>query len=196
MMADRTLVSKNALRRRTAAARDALSPQEIEAKSRAIMDRLFVLEAFDAARVVALFASFRSEVRTGPMIAAALEEGKWVCLPRVTRGKRLRFYLVTDLARDLEPGCWGIPEPPTSLSQADPARVEAVVVPGLAFDPRGYRAGYGGGCYDRALRELPRAARIGLAFDCQLVERVPEAAHDLPVQWIITESQTIECHGA
>jgi 5-formyltetrahydrofolate cyclo-ligase len=194
-MMDRTLSPKQALRRRIAAARDALAPAEIEAKSRAIVERLFALEAFERAATVALFVSFRSEVRTEPLIAQALEAGKGVCVPRVCPGRRLQFRLVSDLERDLEPGRWGIREPCERTCEVAPERVEAIVVPGVAFDTRGYRIGYGGGYYDAALRRFKRAQRIGLAFECQIVERVPEAPHDLPVQWIVTESRIIECRG-
>ena len=85
-MTDRTLISKQELRRRAAAVRDALSPAEIEAKSRAIMERLFALPAFERARTVAFFASFRSEVRTEPMMTGALAAGKQVAVPRVQDG--------------------------------------------------------------------------------------------------------------
>jgi len=69
------------------------------------------------------------------------------------------------------------------------------VVPAVAFDGRGHRIGYGGGYYDTALREFEQASRVGLAFECQVVEQVPEAKHDLAVDWVITESRTIDCHG-
>jgi 5-formyltetrahydrofolate cyclo-ligase len=195
-MADRTLTSKQALREQVAAARDALSRAEIEAKSRAIGERLFALEAFQRARTISLFVAFRSEVRTEPIAAQALEAGKTVCVPRVCPGRRLAMCAVRDLERDLEPGCRGIREPCAGLAEVEPEGVELIVVPGLAFDLRGYRVGYGGGYYDDALRRHPAARRVGLAFECQIVERVPEAPHDEPVHWIITESRTIRCHGA
>jgi len=192
-MTDRTLISKQELRRRAAAVRDALSPAEIEAKSRAIMERLFALPAFDRARTVAFFASFRSEVRTEPMMTGALAAGKQVAVPRVRPGRELRFFLVADLGCDLERGCLGIPEPCAHLPEAPPATMELIAVPGLAFDLRGYRIGYGAGYYDRALRRFTRACRVGLAFECQIVERVPEAPHDERVNCIVSESRTIEC---
>ena len=195
-MTDRILTSKQALRRRIAAARDALPAAEIEAGSRAIMERLFALKAFERAATAALFVAFRSEVRTEPIIARALAAGKQVCVPRVCPGRRLRFRRITDLERDLEPGRWGIREPRPTLPEVEPERVEVIAVPGVAFDGRGHRVGYGGGYYDAALLEFEQASRVGLAFECQVVERVPDAEHDLAVDWVITESRTVDCHGA
>lgn len=74
----------------------------------------------------------------------------------------------------------------------DPKGIEVAVLPGLAFDRRGYRLGYGGGCYDRFLsRYAPQALRVGLAFSCQLVETLPTEAHDVPLHFLVTEKEIL-----
>jgi 5-formyltetrahydrofolate cyclo-ligase len=67
-----------------------------------------------------------------------------------------------------------------------------VLVPGVAFDASGHRLGYGGGYYDRLLPRLRRdAARIAGGYEMQLVDRVPAALHDVPVQALATEVRTL-----
>jgi len=66
-------------------------------------------------------------------------------------------------------------------------------VPGAVFDARGHRLGYGGGYYDRLLPLLRGdARRIAGAFELQVVEQVPAAAHDLRVDAVVTERRTLE----
>ena len=72
-----------------------------------------------------------------------------------------------------------------------PEEIEAVLVPAVAFDGRGYRIGYGGGYYDRFLPEVPQAARIGAAFSCQVVAEIPADSHDVPADRIVTEREII-----
>ena len=74
----------------------------------------------------------------------------------------------------------------------EPAQLELVLVPALAFDPAGRRLGYGAGFFDRLLKKTS-ALRVGLAFDLQIADRLPEEANDCRVEVIITEKRTIVC---
>jgi 5-formyltetrahydrofolate cyclo-ligase len=78
-------------------------------------------------------------------------------------------------------------EPPSTCAAVALGDLAAVVVPGLVFDHRGNRLGWGAGHYDRTLPLCSRALRVGLAFDAQVIERLEPAAHDVPVHWIATE---------
>jgi 5-formyltetrahydrofolate cyclo-ligase len=69
--------------------------------------------------------------------------------------------------------------------------IDAVLIPAVAFDRRGYRVGYGGGYYDRFLPQVPRAARIGAVFACQIVPEVPIDRYDVQVERITTEEGII-----
>ncbi len=86
---------------------------------------------------------------------------------------------------ELVPGAWGIGVPPAEAPLAPPPDV--ILVPGVAFDEWGGRLGRGGGFYDATLTSLP-GLRLGVAFDIQLVERVPLAAHDERIHALVTES--------
>ena len=76
----------------------------------------------------------------------------------------------------------------------DPATIDTVLIPGSVFDPSGGRLGYGGGFYDRFLTEAaPRAIRLGVAFELQLVDQVPMEPHDQYMDILVTEQQIYDC---
>ncbi len=139
------------------------------------------------------FASFRSEVETGPMIRHALASGKRVILPKVS-GKELALFEIRDLDKDVAPGAWDIPEPVTS-HPAELAEIDLIITPGAAFDERGNRLGYGAGFYDRILSAFT-GTTIALAFEAQIVPEVPTDEHDIPVKKIVTEKRVITAHSA
>jgi 5-formyltetrahydrofolate cyclo-ligase len=180
---------KRSLRKQAAEARDSL-PQEVRRfKSREIEQRLCSLPEFLAADVIMFFASFRSEVETGPMIRNALGSGKRVVLPRV-KGRQLALFEVKDFDKDVSPGAWGIPEPDESHPVAL-ADIDLIITPGAAFDESGNRLGYGAGYYDRILPFFS-GMTVALAFEAQIVPQVPADPHDVPVQKIVTEKRVIE----
>jgi 5-formyltetrahydrofolate cyclo-ligase len=180
---------KEALRRRMRRVRSGIPAEERARRAQAVHSRLFALPEVRGARTVLLFYSFGSEVATGGMAARALAEGKRLLLP----------YLEADgmEAAEVRPGeplaptSYG-PKEPSRRVAVDPASVDLVVTPGLAFDPEGRRLGYGGGHYDRFLGRLgPGAARVGVAFEDQMVEGVPEAPEDQRVDLVVTEARVI-----
>ena len=189
--ADRTH-AKRAAREQALARRDALSPERRERLSAAICVRAAALPELQAAGTLLLFGSFRTEIDTSPLIAWALARGRVVCLPRVLAPRLLAAYRVRDVRADLQPGAWGIPEPRAGLPEIAPEAIDAVVVPGAAFDVEGRRCGYGGGFYDTYL-PLTRAGvpRVALAFEAQIVDEVACESHDLAVDAIVTEDRII-----
>jgi 5-formyltetrahydrofolate cyclo-ligase len=186
--------AKAALRARVLAARDALVPEARRAASAAILAAVGGLEAWHGARRVLSYASFGSEPDTAALNQAVLSRDRALLLPRIDRATRsLTLHRVADLAAALTPGTWGILEPdPGRCPVVEPATVDLVVVPGVAFDVTGSRLGYGGGYYDRLLAEVSAgAARIALAFELQVVDRVPAGPDDRRVDLIVTERRTV-----
>jgi 5-formyltetrahydrofolate cyclo-ligase len=169
-------------------------------KSDAIMSRLFVLPALEKATVVFTYLHFRSEVQTSTLVQELFSTNRDVCIPvTLSKDSQLLAVKVTDVEQQIAPGYCGIPEPVPEVIQGqtvDPATIDIVVVPGSVFDRHGGRLGYGGGYYDRFLaNDSPRAARIGLAFDLQVVETVPVEPHDQRMDYIVTETQTYDCRS-
>jgi len=194
-MIEDTRTEKKHLRKKILALRDALPPEERRQKSASIHLHLFSLPEFIAARSVAFFVSFRSEVLTESMIREALALPKVVAVPITDlTNKRLLFSRIIDYTGDLAPGTWGIPEPqrdrvrPLTLEEID-----LLITPGAAFDQRGKRIGYGGGFYDGVLTSFQKPS-VALAYAVQMVEEVPTVSgHDQPVDIIITEEGIMRC---
>ena len=147
------------------------------------------------ARLLLVTLPFRSEWNATLVVAHALAAGKVVAAPRVDAPARmLRAYRIDDLDRDVERGHRGIPEPRASCVEVALERIDWVLVPGVAFDARGGRLGYGGGYYDRLLPFVsPGAPRVAGAFDMQIVDHVPMAPHDIAVDFVVTEQRTLDC---
>jgi 5-formyltetrahydrofolate cyclo-ligase len=189
------MTNANALRTRILAARDRQTPEEIIEKSRAINENLRSLDQLRRSHTIFAYVSFRSEVDTTGLIDELLAAGKKVAVP-VTRvkDKRLDVVSITSREKDLVPGYCRIPEPRPELWQTAMVaeeEIEIILLPGSVFDLRGGRFGYGGGYYDRFLERNPQALRIGLAFDLQVVNEAPLAAHDQLLDLVITESRII-----
>jgi 5-formyltetrahydrofolate cyclo-ligase len=90
-----------------------------------------------------------------------------------------------------EKGPYGIEQPLAQLRPVPPESLDLIVVPGVAFGEKGERVGMGAGYFDRYLPRAPRALRVALAFDLQLVAHVEQDAWDLPVDWLLTESREL-----
>ena len=184
--------TKQSLRRSALAARDAILAEERARLSAAICARARELPELVQASTVMIFASFRTEIDTDPLIAWALGAGKTVALPRIAGPRKMLAFRVDDVRQDLEPGTWDIPEPTQACEPVDPGDIDAVVVPGAAFDCDGHRCGYGGGFYDNFLPQTREdVPRVALAFEAQIVDELPCEAHDLPVTVIVTEDRVI-----
>lgn len=186
--------SKGRIRKAVLQKRDALSPEDRAASSRAIGENLTGLSVWPGKGVVLFFHSFRSEVETRPMIENALRAGLPVGLPRMAPEGKLQLFMIKDLAEDLEVNAIDIPEPRIDLPSANPTELGIVIVPGAAFDPEGYRIGYGGGYYDRLLVCAPQAHRIAVAFELQRVPALPRGPHDVPVDILVTETGSTIFH--
>jgi 5-formyltetrahydrofolate cyclo-ligase len=185
--------AKRALRAQVIAARDALGVDVRASASRSISVRLQALPSYLAARVVLVTLPFASEWDTRPFAIAALASGKTLVVPRVDGTTRmLELHAIGDIAADVEPGYRGIPEPLPTMPRIAAAAIDWVLVPGVAFGPGGRRLGYGGGYYDRLIATLdPATALVAGAFDAQIAERIPAAAHDLCVHLVVTETRVL-----
>jgi 5-formyltetrahydrofolate cyclo-ligase len=130
-------------------------------------------------------------------VRQALLDGKQVLLPKVNRNtKQLDLYRITDLAQDVAPGCWDIPEPISErcAKVESLASVDFVLLPGVAFSASGARLGYGGGFYDKLLAQMShQPTLVAAGFALQVVADIPQEATDRKVEWLITEQETIRC---
>ncbi len=157
----------------------ALAPGEHAALNAALAERLRPLA--DGHEKIAGYAAMRDEIDP-----AALPFGIW---PRVGgNGQPLCFHHAAPQDLGASPG-WDILEPLPDAPRAVPS---LVLVPLIAADARGNRLGFGKGYYDRTL-PLYDALRVGVAFDCQVIDHVPAEAWDAPLDWLVTPTRTIRC---
>ena len=186
-------LAKEELRTRLAAVRRTL-PLPTRAAHAAAMSRLLIEQpAFQSAQVVLAYSPLRFEIDPSAAVERAWALGKTVALPRTlpeTRELALHVFAPGD---ELRESGFVVKEPLASAPSVEPNDVDLVLVPGLGFDARGRRLGFGQGYYDRLLPSLPRALRIGLAFELSLLVEVPSVAHDVPVDLVITERRVIRC---
>jgi 5-formyltetrahydrofolate cyclo-ligase len=174
---------KAALRRATRDARRSLTVEDRRIASATIVARLIALRELARAGTVALYAATDEEPDQSELAGALSARGVRLVWPRVV-GDGLE--LAPADPGDLRPGFRGLLEPPGPA--VDPRDVEALVVPGLAFDPHGARLGRGGGHYDRLLAAVGEdALAVGVAFSCQVVPAIPRGPHDLPVDVVVTD---------
>jgi 5-formyltetrahydrofolate cyclo-ligase len=180
---------KSALRSRLLEARAALAAPERARAATVIHQHLARVPRLEGAKAVLGYAAFGSEVDLDPYLRTLIAQGVGVFLPWV-EGTTLGVGRVRDLDADLVPGWRGVREPRASGRRpARPDRLHAVIVPGIGFDRRGNRLGYGGGHFDRLLARVARDTLVvGVAFEVQLVDAVPVAGHDRPVDVVVTEA--------
>jgi 5-formyltetrahydrofolate cyclo-ligase len=180
-----------ATRQASLALRDAMTAAERAAASAVICDAANAMLAarLSLGEAVALYAAKGSEVDTQRVDAFARERGLVVAYPRVNgQARRLAFHAVPIEA--LAPARFELREPSADAPAVAVEDISAFVVPGLAFDRAGGRIGWGRGHYDATLAAAPRALRIGLAYERQIVDQVAREAHDVALHIIITEVAT------
>jgi 5-formyltetrahydrofolate cyclo-ligase len=178
---------KKQLRLDALARRDALDPLfRIEASLG--MAESAGLLAFEPGQTVSGFWPMRSEADIRPLMFALREMGARLALPAILDKTTIVFRELVRGAELIDMG-FGTAGPGPEAEVLDPS---LMLVPLAAFDRRGHRIGYGAGYYDWAIAQLiDRALRprlIGIAFDCQRVDAVPDEAHDVPLEAVLTES--------
>lgn len=177
--------------------RDSIYRQERQVREQIIADKIQNLPIFRKASIIFFYASFRSEVGTLSFIDKTLKNGKRVILPVVIKEQsRLALYEIYSI-HELVPGYMKIPEPTQEgKSEFMLAHVDLIIIPGVAYDRKGNRIGYGGGYYDRLLADSKSTGIpiIAPAFVQQLVPSIPSELHDIKVDIIVTEQGVIYCH--
>jgi len=190
--------SKNSLRQEVLAKRDAISQATRQAYTVDLLVNISSLPEWKKANTVLLYLGIKTEFDPTPLVEAALSMEKMVVLPRILKAEnRLEIRQIQSLDQDLVSGVWGLREPdPSSCPEIEPAKLDFVLVPGVAFDLQGNRMGYGAGFYDRLLSDQRLVApRISAFFSEQLVDQVPHEAHDLPVDIMVMPRQILRARN-
>lgn len=186
------------IRARLLRQRKALSEAERRRRSGEISERLLGLPEFKSARRPQFYLATADEVETDRIVEAAIAFQKRVAVPVIDpKDSKSRSLVLSELTalgpERMEAGPFGIRQPRSEFQkEVALEEIDLWILPGVAFDPRGGRLGLGAGYYDRLLSRA-RGVRIGLAYDFQVIDRVPVDRNDQPVHLIVTEKRIIHC---
>jgi 5-formyltetrahydrofolate cyclo-ligase len=184
---------KAAERERALEALRSLSLADRNQASSRIRTRLAAMPDVTGASTVLGFAPLDTEPGIAPLLDELRAEGTRILLPRL--GSEPGSLEAIQLDRPIE----ALPRDglgvrsPEAGTPVPPDEIELVLVPGLMFDTWGQRLGRGGGYYDRLLERLPSARLVGICHEVSMCDLVPVELHDHRVDWIVTESRTIDC---
>ena len=171
--------------------RKAMDPSTIDVASRGIFRHLLNSKLWQESRVIHTFLPQNTEPNTFSLVQEALQSKRRVQVPKVAGPFNLSHHWLEDI-KLLKKSSWGIPEiQDTAASVADLSEIDLVLVPGLAFSRKGIRLGQGRGYYDRFLSQLNGTTTLGVGFDWQLLEDIPEELQDIRLDGVVTESQLL-----
>ncbi|MBO4339215.1 MAG: 5-formyltetrahydrofolate cyclo-ligase [Clostridia bacterium] len=151
-----------------------------------IFNKLVNLDLFKNSDCILTYVSTRIEVDTKSVIEYALMKGKTVAVPRCDKNSNyMKYYRISSL-NDLEKGNFNILEPTVFCSEVVDIQNGLCIVPGLAFDKKGHRLGYGRGYFDRFLSENS-VKTVGLCYKDFLVDDLPVEGFDIAVDKVLTD---------
>ena len=181
---------KSILRKEVLQKRNSLSDFQIARRSKLIQEKLIGSAEFIESKSIGVYLPIGSEVQTDYIIRNALESDKIVMLPRVIINE-LHFFIVEkhDYDHDsFDVNKFGIKEPKKTNMKLD--FIDLLIVPGIVFDSRGYRIGYGYGYYDKFMAEKNFSRSIGLAYDFQVMKNpIPKFEFDKKIDILITDDR-------
>lgn len=166
---------------------------EKESSMKSIENNIQLSDWWQNADTVALTMPRKIELNVERLIKLAWKEHKTVVLPKCfpDEDHRMEFFIYTN-KHELENVYLDLYEPkndPNKLVSKED--IDLIIVPGLLFDKRGFRIGFGGGYYDRYLQDYSNKT-ASVAMEAQLIPYIPYEEHDIPVNYIVTENGIIE----
>ncbi|SDY71110.1 5-formyltetrahydrofolate cyclo-ligase [Proteiniborus ethanoligenes] len=185
---------KHEIRQEMIALRKQMSKEQVEVLSEKIISTLTKLPIFKESKSIMLYLSFDNEVDTFKLIQLCKDLGKNVIVPFcIDDGKRIVPTEIKSVEKDLVKSSFGYLEPKAELVKpVSTESIDLIILPGLAFDRGCFRVGFGAGYYDRFLSKLCfTIPTIGLAYDYQILEYIATEEHDMPVDYVVTDSRII-----
>ena len=187
---------KEQLRAQLLANRRKLDKEFIAVQSNKMAEQLYSWPLYQNAKVIMMFLSMPDEPQMLNMIEHAWQQGKMVCVPHMREQYGLMDAGIIDNMGGLVQGRFNLMVPdPNKLSLVDPALIDLIVVPAVAYDYYGNRLGMGAGYYDRFIPRALKAVLIGAIWSTQLVDRVPTGQYDKPVDYLLMEDAIIHCRA-
>ena len=183
------MITKKEAREKVKKIRSEMPAKSADSKTSSVIEKLYELPEFKNEDVLYLYKSVNNEIETEKIIQDGLEYGKIVAIPKVC-GKNISFYRIS-YEEDLDFGYMGIPEPAANPYKMVDTDEGIIIVPGLAFDEKKNRTGYGGGFYDRFLSKHPNLFKVGVAYDEQIFDELETGELDITMDVVITDKRVI-----
>ncbi|WP_195266102.1 5-formyltetrahydrofolate cyclo-ligase [Clostridium sp. 1001275B_160808_H3] len=184
---------KRVLRNKILEIRDSLDNSKKEIMDTKIFNELINTELYKKASNIFIYISFSNEINTINIIEKAFEDRKNVFIPKVYKDEKYMKAIKLNSFDELKKNSMGILEPIDDSDYIEKENIDLIVVPGVVFDNECNRIGYGGGYYDRYLNEIKsKENKIALAYDLQVVDKIECEAHDIKVDYIITNTRIIK----
>lgn len=186
------LEEKKVIRKQIIEHRDSIDSSLRREWDKTIFFKLINSEFYKNANMIFTFVSFKSEVDTHSIIKHSISCGKTICVPRIkSKQNGIEIYKINGF-EDLKEGYFGILEPIDTCLAVDKDSIDLILMPGVAFDSQGGRLGYGAGYYDRFIASMSKKVdKIALAYNFQIIDKVPMDTHDIKIDGIITEMESI-----
>lgn len=181
---------KNKLRKENKEKRSLMTKNEVCLKSRSASERLLSMDVYCNAKTIMLYMPLGNETETSCIMKKAFEDGKRVVLPVTDENNVDIIPCIVTLETEFKKGAYSISEP-SSMHICNESEIDLVAVPGIAFGRNGARVGFGKGYYDRFLKRT-KAVKIGFCYDFQLSEYVAADDHDVPMDYIVTDTETLK----
>ena len=198
------MISKEKVRKKAVETRDSMDEESRQQKSEEIAKKILEADWFKEADIVLSYHAFRSEVEVDALNRAVLTQGKKLYLPKTyVKEKQIRFFEITDLSK-LKRGYQKIWEPTGEEPEFSFETVKEeqkkvlMIMPGTAYDARGYRMGYGGGYYDRYLNaheaewKMIDFMTVFADFSEQKMILIPGERCDVKPDVIVTEKEIMQ----
>ncbi len=184
---------KKVLRNKILEIRDSLNNNEKELMDNKIFNELINTDLYKRSINIFIYISFSNEINTRNIIEKAFKDKKNVFIPKVYKDEKSMKAIKLNSIDELKKNSMGILEPIDDSNYIEKENIDLIVVPGVVFDKECNRIGYGGGYYDRYLKDIKsKENKIALAYDLQIVDKIESEVHDIKVDYIITNTRALK----
>lgn len=186
-------LQKQVVRTRILSELNSYSSEALNAWSDSIQNKVMASDLFARSQSIGLYRSLPTEVDTQILFEEALKQGKRIACPKVKSAQDPLYFFWVENAQQMSCSKWGMMEPDEKLGarSAFLSEMDLLIIPGLAFDRKGYRLGRGKSFYDRTLKNF-FGQRLGLAYSFQIFDELPREAWDQKINWLVSEEEWIQ----
>lgn len=183
-------MKKDELRRINRAKRNEMKPYENKEKSKKASENFIKSDIYKNSNVIMLYYPLGNETDTLYIFKNALADNKMVVFPVTDTVTNELTAVFADSNTQFSKGAYSVYEP--DIKKVFDEKIDLVIVPGIAFDKRGFRVGFGKGCYDRFLDKII-AVKVGFCYDFQIVDVIENDSFDIKMDYLVSESGMMVC---